>query len=560
MENKQTIFSNKIFKNTYVFILCLLIGYALNIVFLRLPEFDFYSYHYYNGWAFWNNRLSTDIMPCFFRTYFSPLLDAFNYFMIERLNNHPLLFIILSSFKYGILMFIAYKFYDFIWSKFGDNNIFSLIFCFTTAAATPIMIYCLSFEMTDIQVAIFLLLGFYIYLKNVFNTGAKWRMFYIFISALIVGIAFGLKYTGIAFAISLFISTLFFYKKIEHPIKTIMTVMAGFLLGFVITDGFWMISLYAKFRNPFFPYFNNIFHSTMAGASSVISSDFGHLLPKNPLEWLLLPLENSAIKSGVGFEYYHFDLKMVLGFISVLASFFLLKIKSFREDVLKTDENFNIFVFLLLVTTFAYYINNSLFANIRYIIPIFVIIPVILCIVIKYAVKPELYNYCLAAIILVSIATIYIPKGTRIIWQQPDNIIYVNNMQLKDNSTVICGTLTSCFIAPYQNPNVRYVGYSLDKETAEQGFYSIHSLYKNMYYTNEPLKNVVKDILQKEKDVYFVYSAEMFGRDMHDLDLYEKSLSEDLGKKVDLTKCRNLRYFVYDILRANSDFYVCKIK
>lgn len=553
------IFSNKFSKDTYIFVICLLISVVLSFFYLRLPEFDFYSYHYYNGWAFLNNRLDVDIMPCAFRTYFNPLLDALNYFLLERLNNHPLLFVILSSLKYGFLIFIAYKLYDFVLSKFEEDNIFTTIFCFIAAAATPIAIYCIGFEMTDIQIAVLLMLGFYIFLKNIFNVKARGRFIYIFISAFIMGLALGLKYTAISFVVSMFITMVCLYKKIEHPVKTILWFIFGVLCGFSLTGGFWMVILYSKFQNPLFPYFNNIFKSPMAEADSVISSDFYQLLPQNFIQWLLYPLKNTVSNARIGFESRYFDLKIVLGFIAVILSFLFSRIKTFRENIFKTDENFSIFLCLLLVVTFTYYINNFLFANIRYIIPIFIIIPIVICVVIKFISKPEYYNHSLVTVLLLIFATIYVPTGARIDWLQPNKVIMMNDMQFKDNSTVICGNMTACFLAPHQNPNVKYIGYSLDKKFADRGYYSF-SNYKSMYFTNSYLKGVVKNILQNENDVYFVYASKTLGREMHDLDLYENSLSSDLGKMVDLTNCKNLRYFVYDMLRPNSDVYVCKIK
>ena len=133
-------------------------------------------------------------------------------------------------------------------------------------------------------------------------------------------------------------------------------------------------------------------------------------------------------------------------------------------------------------------------------------------------------------------------------------------MKFEDNSTIICGTITACFLAPHQNPNVKYVGYGIDEEFANKSYYSSYKRLKNLIFVNKYLKDVQKNVLSTEENVYFVYAARMFGKDMYDLDLYEEYLSKDLGEKVDLTKCRNLRYFVYDILRANSDVYVCKIK
>ena len=83
-------------KHLYIFIFLIIFSSVISVLLMQTPGQDFYGHHYYNGWAFLNNRLNTDFLACLHRTYYNPIFDAFNYVLITKLNGHLFLYNILQ--------------------------------------------------------------------------------------------------------------------------------------------------------------------------------------------------------------------------------------------------------------------------------------------------------------------------------------------------------------------------------------------------------------------------------------------------------------------------------
>ena len=106
-------------KHLIIFFNFLIFSGLIGIYAAQAPNYDFYSYHYHNGWAFLNNRINIDFMPAIFRSYFNPILDVINYLLITKLQTHPNIFLFISSLKFGIFLFMTYLIADF---AFIDGN------------------------------------------------------------------------------------------------------------------------------------------------------------------------------------------------------------------------------------------------------------------------------------------------------------------------------------------------------------------------------------------------------------------------------------------------------
>ena len=549
---------NKIIKDVGMGAFCLLSSLVLGFVFFQLPAWDFYSYHYYNGWAFLNDRIDIDNMPSMFRTFFNPVLDALLYFFINNFNEQPLIFMLLSTTQFAILMFLAYKLDEFMLRKCGIKDMLSLLFCLVSAGLSPVIVLCsFRFGYTDVLVAILVVAGLLIYVKNIFANHSG-RLFCLLAAAFLIGLAFGLKYTSIAFAAAVMLTSVCLCQKVEKPIKTLMYMVVGLLVGFLISDGFWMLTLYQKFQNPFFPYFNNIFKSPMAEYDAVLGMDFEHLRPKNAWEFVFYPLKILWAKGVfVGIEGEYFDLKIPVAFFLVLALFVTLKLGQRKILRLRAD-NSEYFYLTLFLMVFSYYINLLLFANIRYIIPLFILAPVVICLFLHLFI-PNRKVYCLSILlVLAAVCATYNYKGLNIRkWQASSKVIDIENMKFEDNSTVLLGFMTS-FIVPNQNKNVKYIGYSMHSDLAERGFWN--AIYKNKYFINKYNENVIKESVANSKNVYFVYSFGEMGWRLPDLGLYQESLERYSGKNVQLENCKDIKYEVYGNSSPGSYIFACKIK
>jgi hypothetical protein len=69
-------------ESSLLILLMILMG-LISVCLKNINLWDFENYHFYNAYAFLNNRLDYDIAPAQLQTYFNPLLDTFNYFIIN---------------------------------------------------------------------------------------------------------------------------------------------------------------------------------------------------------------------------------------------------------------------------------------------------------------------------------------------------------------------------------------------------------------------------------------------------------------------------------------------
>ena len=498
-----------------VAILLFIVSVIVAIGYTQAPDWDFINYHYYNGWAFWNNRYDIDFMPASFRSYFNPLLDAVDYFLIERLNEHPYIFLIIKHLRYFVFLFFSYLILDYclVYNKLSRNLI--TFISLTFVAFSPIVLLITNYSLNDLTTGTLLLISIYICIRNLYEDKSLINFCLLFIAGSIIGIATGLKYSSGIFGIALLMCLILHYKKINKPVKTILVILLGMFSGFIISNGWWMYFLYNKFGNPVFPYFSNIFHSEYTDSSDLFSKDFMHLKPKGILNFLFLPLRNTKI-ANIGTELPFYDIIIPLSFITIIIYFALIKFDNATNRLQNITKPL-VFQFLLIFCTLVYYLNQSTFAQYRYIIALYPVL--ILAIIVVYYLlftSPKLrvpqFNiltlcfifilcihgnnfykmlglraFIISIITCIFLAAIYFSQTKNkakiqnkinaamcltlllffstslsymyITYSMPEgvkNVICIKDAKIEDGSTVLLGTVVTTAIIPYQNKNVTY--------------------------------------------------------------------------------------------------------
>ena len=607
---------NKYKRYILILLFFLMIGGIIGITYRPNMGFDFFSYHYYNGWAIWNNRLGFDILPSSFRTFFNPVLDGLNYLILEHLNTHPNIFLFISGLKLGVFLFICYLFADNLFLNKTFEKTLSTVCLIILTLFSPILMHTVGADWTDIQINSMVLIAFLIFIIKMFKPSSFKNLFWLFISGLILGLAVGLKYTAMVFILPFLLCILLNFKNIQNPIKQILYGLIGGIMGFLITDGWWMYKVYQLCQNPIFPYLNNIFHSPYGDFSSIISSDFEHLRPKNITEFLFAPLLNS-LNNTIGIECFYFDLKHSVIFITTVIFLIWSKKESFNEK-LKQIINPNILRTIIIFIISSYYINQLIFTQYRYIIaliPLGTLIIISMCYVYNYSEKEEscslnlfnyllivlsalaisvfnskdmlltykyivilaafagilnfekLYkkykfnkNYCLSLITSIIIFTaIIIPLNVNIIYPV-SQVISIKDMRIPDNATVFCATTSTNFIIPAQNPKAKYVIYAMQDEYHK--YLKNYEVAARVEYTSKYLQNVMQEIFDTKKDLYIILSSDDFFKAPKELnELYQKSVFDYSGDITNIYKnCKKIKYSVLGHEDFRNDYLLCKLK
>lgn len=235
-----------------LFCLFLLAGGVLSACMKFELQYDFLQYHYYNGFAFWYDRLGVDISPTFIPTFYNPLLDAVMYALMNVLKQHVTVYCFIQGLWFGALMYVAFR----ISALYFDLSAWSgklfaavaLLIC-TTGTETWFQMGTATHE---IETAVLETTALYLLLRD------KKRFF---TAGLLLGMAAGFKLTAAIYCVSTGITLILFYKTQDKPLKNVSVFALGGLVGFLAVDGFWMVKLWNLYGNPFFPFWNGIFKS-----------------------------------------------------------------------------------------------------------------------------------------------------------------------------------------------------------------------------------------------------------------------------------------------------------
>ena len=219
-------------------------------------NWDLQNYHFYNPYAFLNNRLLFDIEPVGVHSYFSPMLDIFNYLVIRNLT--PMLSAFVLGAASGLFAFAVYKIIRLIYAQdtklalirsanpslYMASILLSLVLAITGFANLTQI----GTTMNENFIAIPVTWSYYYLLKYQNEHKNSW----LFFSGLLIGVALGLKLTAIVFVLALVISFIALNYRQLFSLSSIGFGVA-IIVGFLLINGIWMFKMYQVFGNPFFP-------------------------------------------------------------------------------------------------------------------------------------------------------------------------------------------------------------------------------------------------------------------------------------------------------------------
>ena len=101
--------------------------------------------------------------------------------------------------------------------------------------------------------------------------------------------------------IALLITILIFNKDLfKNPFKFAGIFLLCGIIGFLITNGFWMYRLYITFGNPIMPHYSEIFHNNWINtAITVQGADLNTYHPIYLREFLKLPIKLNDIRFSI---------------------------------------------------------------------------------------------------------------------------------------------------------------------------------------------------------------------------------------------------------------------
>lgn len=277
-----------------VFIACLIAGGLLSLHFGQDVSFDLRNYHLYNAWAWWNDRYRIDLFVAGIQSYFSPYLDLVYFILATKiLEYHPLVLGFLAGWPYGCYVFVtillARKVAEVLgitkqgYLSYGTFLVIAIGLGVTGGAAWAQI----GLTTNELTVGTITNLGFYFILTNMGSNSEwipEWRG--TLMAGSLYGIAAGLKLTACVYAPGAALAFFVFAKTWRSRFMSAFLFSASWFVWFLLLYGPWALHLYQLTGNPFFPMFNNIFHSPWAKANAALDTRF---LPKTTMQVLFYP-------------------------------------------------------------------------------------------------------------------------------------------------------------------------------------------------------------------------------------------------------------------------------
>ena len=389
-------------------ILFLVVFGAISVHYKFEVLWDWANYHFYNPWAFLNDRWGYDVVPAGINSFFNPLIDLPLYLMFEAWNEHPGVIVFVQGFWAGAVAFVFYKIIRLFFSEnsWKDYGLSGLAFVFGITS-WPFFIQ-IGTSTNEMSVSLLVLISWWLILREIKNNSTMMLHGRVFlIAGFLLGSAAGLKLTAITYCISSGAALILCYRLLRPFSKVLGLFVLGGLLGFLLTNGFWMWRLYESFGNPFFPLFNNIFQSEYFDLRSFRDETY---LPKSILAYIFQPFYAASLNLKAEGGVMIADYRNLLLYI-LFVCYLIYCITSLCRKKYKLKAPSRLMTVFLALCVCSYISWLLLFSILRYYIPISLVSGIVF-VKVGMAIYPPKGNIRQSVIISLMIVVSYILLST----------------------------------------------------------------------------------------------------------------------------------------------------
>jgi hypothetical protein len=503
-------------------------------------NWDLRNYHFYNAYSYLFHRFDFDVVPAQIATFYNPLLYVPFYKLVTNFSPQVVGCILgaIQGLNFPILIGIA--------RCTVSRDTLSWWWYYPVALIGVLGAANISETGTlfaDNLVSLLILSSLWLFMANYrFLTERKMSDAFRLIGfgGLLVGAAVGLKQPAGIFAVGYCLAFLVIPVSFWRRIFLAFFFGLGVLAGIAASGGYWMYSLWTRFANPLFPYFNQYFQSPMATFADYRDARF---LPAGLQDTLLFPflIVMDPLRTG---EISFRDLRFVVfSVVLILALLFLIwqilrHHKVFREAV-KIGSSAEMlrykWLFLLSGSLFAYGVWLKLFGVYRYLLPLEMLAPLGILLLIKtFPWRPIVQNCTIFFCAIVILVTLQPGNWGRVAWGE--KYFGVEPPPLTDPArtmVLMTGVDPTAYVIPFFPETVRFVriqSYFTGPTDNPNGF-DLH----------------MRDLISKQRGpLYVLYRA------------YEKDASVEAlnayGLAIDSESCKELRPHIEEHLKFPLNF------
>ena len=265
--------------------IALLLGGVASLLRGKDTNWDLRNYHFYNPWAWWNDRLYWDYAPAQVQSYYSPLLDV-PFFALVSSHLPAFAITFLMGLPFGAAAWFFYRIARFAVDDLQVERkgpaLGAILLVALTGAAGLSQI---GSTMNEWATAALVMAALFLVVRAVRRDDSldAWIGG---AAGLLCGVATGLKLTAAIYAVALAIAFVMCCRGRPGFGRAAIALMAAMLAGFLVAYGYWGAVMWERFGNPFYPYFNGVFRSAYWEPGSFFDAKFH---PPTLARWITLP-------------------------------------------------------------------------------------------------------------------------------------------------------------------------------------------------------------------------------------------------------------------------------
>ncbi|KDM66914.1 hypothetical protein [Acidiphilium sp. JA12-A1] len=498
-------------------------------------NWDLLNYHFLNGYLWLNGKIFSDSI-CTVQSYLDPLLNSFYYILIDHFSPLAANLIIasLQSLSLSAVWLLCFRMTEHGFGMFQRIMLSSI--ATLAALISPVFWSEIGGTMGDTLLDTPIIIALWCILEGLRDR----RLLFFGIAGALVGFACGLKFTNMVYALAV-AGALILTGIFESPSKIRGILLNAFVfsaysaVAFLATYGYFGWQMWSHFRNPIFPYFNNIFHSPFMAPRAIHD---GRWFPVDFAGYLALPFRFAFVHHHttdnhlVGLEIPFRTLFPALVLILVPAVYFWAYAKRsstcrFKPSVIEMYflASFVLLSFIVWEKMFSYY---RYFSAIETIAPAFSLVSLARLLSWRRMRSASIAGAALF-VALIAGGSLY---GTHALadtnWGREQfgrTYFGINKGEFGkyENSLLILGTVPLGFMVPYFPDTDQVIGIP----------------ERIPYLTTRFQKNYLKK-LSKAKDIYYLSSSPNIER-------HKLLLAEMYGIHVDFQRCERYHTAAADV-------------
>lgn len=274
------------------------------------------------------------------------------------------------------------------------------------------------------------------------------------VSGALLGAATGIKFSSAIFAFACAGIVLHSVLLRLVSLGAAVTFVVSGIVGFLICYGFWGWQLWLHFANPFFPFFNNVFHSPFAASEMLVHQRF---LPETYFDYVRRIFDMATFRRYVYTEGFAPDLRpaalilvAVFGVVGIVAGITSRSKESYRKWSL-------IDVRLAIFSVLSYSLWMLASGNGRYALALLTVVGILFVRVAYLVLREDFALLCVSVVLLLQGAYFVSAADQRWVpvpWSGATyfNVVVPDRLRSEPFFHLTFGTQSHAFLALYLDP------------------------------------------------------------------------------------------------------------